>query len=247
MIVLGRARVRRGVAGGDELLDRAWELAVSLGDVQWAGPAAAARAEAAWLRDEPAAIPALVETVLAEATRLGVSVVEAELAYWLTVTGHPAGPTVSEHPYAVQAAGRWREAADLWRAAGCPYEHASALAQSPDPDDVLAAMTELDAIGARPLARLARIRLRDLGVAQIPRGPNKLTRKNPAGLTGRQWQIVGLISDGLTNAEIAERLVVSVRTVEHHVAAILNRLGARNRREAAALVADLEGKATAGR
>ncbi|HVH22238.1 MAG TPA: helix-turn-helix transcriptional regulator, partial [Pseudonocardia sp.] len=61
------------------------------------------------------------------------------------------------------------------------------------------------------------------------------TRANPAGLTQRQLDVLDLLADGLTNAEIAERLVVSVRTVDSHVAAVLAKLGVRTRREAARL------------
>ena len=58
-------------------------------------------------------------------------------------------PLASEHPYALQAAGRLREAAAAWQAAGYPYEHAAALAESPDPQDRLAALAQLDALGPR--------------------------------------------------------------------------------------------------
>jgi DNA-binding NarL/FixJ family response regulator len=59
------------------------------------------------------------------------------------------------------------------------------------------------------------------------------------GLTGRQAEILGLLADGLTNAEIADRLVVSVRTVDHHVSAVLAKLGTTSRRDAVAAAARL--------
>jgi DNA-binding NarL/FixJ family response regulator len=70
-------------------------------------------------------------------------------------------------------------------------------------------------------------------VSRVPRRPLPRTRANPAGLTDRQVEVPGLLADGLTNAEIADRLVVSVRTVDHHVAAILSKLNVGSRREAA--------------
>ena len=97
-----------------------------------------------------------------------------------------------------------------------------------------------DQLGAAPVARLARQRLRTLGVRQVPRGPQPSTRTNPAGLTDRQVEILRLLAEGLTNAEIADRLVVSVRTVDHHVSAVLQKLGVASRREAAAARARLE-------
>jgi DNA-binding NarL/FixJ family response regulator len=78
-----------------------------------------------------------------------------------------------------------------------------------------------------------RERLRAMG-ARVPRGPRAATRANPAGLTERQLAVLDLLREGMTNAEIADRLVVSVRTVDHHVAAVLSKLGVQSRREAAA-------------
>ena len=70
-------------------------------------------------------------------------------------------------------------------------------------------------------------------------GPRDLDHHQPpapqAGhhLTARQLDVLELVRDGLTDAEIAQRLVLSVKTVNHHVAAILAKLGADNRRDAA--------------
>ena len=139
----------------------------------------------------------------------------------------------------MQAAGRWREAAAAWEAAGSPYERAAALAESPDPEHLLTALGMLDELGAKPLATMVRGRLRELGVAHIPRGPVSETRVNPAGLTSRQVDVLRLLSKGYTNAQIAGQLVVSVRTVDSHVAAVLGKLGAANRHEAAARAAEL--------
>jgi DNA-binding CsgD family transcriptional regulator len=234
LVVLGLVRIRRGQEGGDELLAEAWEIAQQLGEVQRIAPAAAALAEAAWLRGDVSGVAAAVVPVYDEVRRFGNRPWVAGIGYWMSVAGTPVPMDGSGHPYALQAAGRWREAARLWRRAGCRYEHAAALAHSAEPQDLLDALAELDVLGARPLARRVRRRLRELGVARIPRGPAPSTRLTPAGLTERQVEVVRLLADGLSNAEIAARLVLSVRTVDSHVGAILDKLNTRSRRDAAA-------------
>jgi len=122
----------------------------------------------------------------------------------------------------------------VWRRAGCPYEHAVALAESDDPADVLTALRTFDTLRADPLARRVRQKLSRLGVDRIPRGPVPSTRDNPAGLTERQVQVLAFIAKGLTNADIATQLVLSIRTVETHVTAVLNKLDTPTRRDAVA-------------
>jgi DNA-binding CsgD family transcriptional regulator/tetratricopeptide (TPR) repeat protein len=238
LIVLGRVHARRGQPQASRLLSSAWKLAVQIDELQRLGPAAAARAEDAWLRGDHARALDIAAPVYTEARRLGDRAHQAELGYWLAKAGQPT-EAASDHPYALQAAGRWREAAELWQAAGCPYEHAAALAESPEPGDLLASLEILDELGATPLAALVRGRLRALGTTRIPRGPRGETRVNPAGLTTRQVEVLRLLGMGYTNAQIASQLVVSVRTVDSHVAAVLAKLGAASRREAAASAAQL--------
>ncbi|HEU5109743.1 MAG TPA: helix-turn-helix transcriptional regulator, partial [Micromonosporaceae bacterium] len=94
-------------------------------------------------------------------------------------------------------------------------------------------------LGATAAATRIRRGLKDLGVRAIPRGPLATTRAHPAGLTTRQADVLHLLAGGLTNAEIANRLVLSVRTVDHHVSSILSKLGVSSRREAGAMAGEL--------
>ena len=162
----------------------------------------------------------------------------AELVRWLLRAGLIERDAVAPIPglpeaHAAGWRGDWRAAADAWKRVGAPYERALELIDSGDVDATLEGIAVLDALDAAPAARIGRQRLRDLGVARVPRGPVSTTRSNPAGLTERQLDVLALLADGLTNGEIAARLVVSTRTVDHHVSAVLAKLGVTTRREAA--------------
>ena len=192
LTVAGTVRLRRGDDGADAALDEARRLADDLGELQRRGPVAAARAEAALLRGDLAAARAIARPEFDEADRLTARSLRAELAYLLRRAGDDVDVAVDDrHPFAVQARGEWRRAADLWRAAGAPYHEAAALAESPDDADLIDALAILDRIGAVPLARRVRADLRDRGVRSIPRGPSSPTRRNPEGLTDRQVDVLG--------------------------------------------------------
>jgi len=159
-----------------------------------------------------------------------------ELACWRWRAGvrdDPSAGTAAE-PYALSMTGEWARAAALWRELDCPYEAALALADADDEQPLRRALVELQELGARPAAGIVARRLRARGARGLPRGPRARTRENPAGLTGRELDVVALLAEGLRNAQIAERLVLSEKTVDHHVSAILRKLDVRTRGEAAA-------------
>jgi DNA-binding NarL/FixJ family response regulator len=122
----------------------------------------------------------------------------------------------------------------LWEGAGNRYEAALELLEAPDPEPAFRGLRMLDDLGAVAAATKQRRRLRERGVARIPRGPRMKTQQNPANLTNRQLEVLSLLADGLTGPEIADRLLVSRRTLEHHVSAILGKLGVYSRDEAVA-------------
>ena len=143
-------------------------------------------------------------------------------------------PDAIAEPHKLQLAGDWRRAARLWSELGCPYEAALALADSDDLDALRTAYDGLRELDARPAAEIVAQRLRKRGVRGIPRGPRRTTRESPVGLTARETEVLVLVADGLRNGEIAERLFLSRRTVDHHVSTILRKLEARTRGEAVA-------------
>jgi len=96
-------------------------------------------------------------------------------------------------------------------------------------DEARVSLSAFEALGAAHDADRAAGLLRDLGVSA--------SRTRPKGLqplTNREQEVLGLLGEGLTNADIADRLYISPRTVEQHVARVLAKLGLNNRTEAAA-------------
>jgi DNA-binding NarL/FixJ family response regulator len=95
------------------------------------------------------------------------------------------------------------------------------------------ALVTLGALGARVTEALVRTRMKALGVKAIPRGPRPSTRNAPAGLTAREQEVLALLSEGLPDRDISQRLFISERTVHHHVSAVLSKIGVSSRMAAA--------------
>ena len=234
LVALGRLRVRRGDPGASEALAEAAKLAQATGTLQRIGPVAAARAEAAWMAREPEHIAEDVRTAYALALAKRHPWFAGELAYWQWKAGSIASPPeFAAAPFRLQMEGRSAEAAAAWRERGCAYEAARALAESSDEEQLKQALLELERLEARPAVDEVRERLRALGARSIPRGPRSGTRANAFGLTARELEVLALLRERLTNAEIARRLHRSEKTVGHHVSAILAKLNVASRDAAA--------------
>jgi DNA-binding CsgD family transcriptional regulator len=235
LVALGRLRARHGEPDELGCLQQAAAMAEQHYRVEPVVLSWPALAEAAWLAGDPDAVARTAGTAFAGGLGAHSPWWTGELAYWLYRAGLP-GKDAGElaEPYRRGVDGDWAGAARWWQERGCPYEAAVARTAGDDPAAVADAVAVLDRLGARPAAAHGRARLRQLGVAAVPRGPRRQTAANPAGLTQREHEVLELVAAGLTNPQIAARLVLSAKTVERHVSAVLRKLDVRTRAEAVA-------------
>jgi DNA-binding CsgD family transcriptional regulator/tetratricopeptide (TPR) repeat protein len=231
--VAGVLAARRG-DDGTSALDEALAIAVRTGEALRMVPVAAACAEAAWIAgrtpDLVAAIDRAWPVALAHPHPWGLG----ELTWWLRLAGddRPAVAPLAR-PFALMLADEHKAAAAAWEALGCPLWSAYALAFSPEIRDAQQCLDVLDKLGATAV-RHAVLRDRHARGLAVPRGPRTASRANPAGLTAREVEVLQLLADGLSYAEVAERLVLSEKTVGHHVSAVLRKLGEPTRSRAVA-------------
>jgi DNA-binding CsgD family transcriptional regulator len=235
LTVLATVRARRGDPDVGSLVDESLAITAGKSDLQHLAPVAIARAEAAALLGRADLAAEATDAVLAVAEERNAAWIAGELAFWRRRAGIVERcPAVAAEPYAVHLSGDWPRAAELWERVGCPYEAALALADAEEPESLRRALDALLELGAGPASAMVARRLRERGERGLARGPRPSTRANPAGLTARQVDVLRLVAQGLRNAEIARELVLSERTVGHHVTAILQKLDARSRTEATA-------------
>jgi DNA-binding CsgD family transcriptional regulator/tetratricopeptide (TPR) repeat protein len=240
LLTLALVRARRGDPDTRTPIAEALGIEFPADELSWTGPVTAARAEIAWLEGRSGEVEDLTDPAFELARRHGAGWWLGVLADWRRRAGlRESAPSGAAEPYALQLAGDWRGAAAAWARLGCPYEAALALSDADDEEALRRGLEECHRLGARPLAtRIARS-LRERGALAVPRGPRPSTCENPARLTSREMDVLRLVSAGLANGDIAERLFLSPRTVGHHVSAVLRKLGTRTRGEAVAEAARL--------
>jgi len=210
--------------GWQPLLDEALELSCRVNNQQRLGVVDIARAEAAWLAADRDAVLREADAIYRITVENRQPAFAAELAYWRWQAGERVETTDwMVQPFVLEIHGDWRGAATAWEALGCAYEQARALSGG-DREAQKTALVIFEQLGARPMAEWVRQKLIDAGAETIPRGPRTTTRKNPFGLTNRQLEVLALLAQNLTNAEIGARLHISPKTVDHHVSAVLARL-----------------------
>ena len=228
----GMLAARRGA--DTKALDDALPIAVQTSEPQRLVAVATARAEAAWIAGRTSDLAAEIDRAWPAAVVHPQPWDLGELCWWLHLAGDERRiPAPVARPFALMLAGQHRAAATEWRDLSCPLWSAYALAFSPQTRDAQECLDILGRLGA-PAVRHAVLRTRHARGLTVPRGPRPTSRANPAGLTVREVEVLGLLADGLSYAEVAERLIVSEKTVGHHVSAVLRKLGEPTRPRAVA-------------
>ncbi|MBW3562460.1 MAG: AAA family ATPase [Actinobacteria bacterium] len=237
--VLGQLQARRGRSEADGILDRVWSLAEQTGELQQLDPAASVLAEYAWLADDHDEDRlAIIASTTERSLQAGPPWPSGALVFWAWKLGLlDAIPEHTPHHYRAIIEGWPEVAAEFWRSRGVPYEEALALMHGQE-QDRLRALEILEGLGARAAADRVRRGLREEGV-RVPRGRSVSARSHAAGLTARQAEVLDLLAEGLSNPEIADRLFISHRTVENHVAAVLMKLDVPDRHAAVEFARDV--------
>ena len=238
--VLAELAVRRGDPDAAERLTDLTAQADRAGELQRIAPVLELATE--WSLTSGGPLPTerfeqVVQEIWPRSKRVGWAAMR--VAAWAAVAGVDVlFDQPMSAPHAAMLRRDWLGAADAFGEVGWTYDRALMLSLLDDEESLAEAIEVARGLGAAPLTRRVARRMRERRMT-VPHGPRLATRANPAGLTARQLEVVALLAGGLTNAEIAERLVVSPRTAEHHVAAVLTKLGASTRRDAARRASEL--------
>ncbi|MFJ5779846.1 ATP-binding protein [Streptomyces sp. NPDC093094] len=231
LTALGLVRARRGDPESWPPLEQAASL-VEENSLLELGLGWEARVEAAWLAGDDKRAKTEAQHGLAAMADRTHPWLSGALACWIRRTGGTPPQVPAAEPYARELTGDWAGAAARWEELGCPYDTALARLAG-DASALRQALTGFETLGARPAAARTRTVMRTRGVRPVRSGPRAATRANPYGLTNREMEVLKLLSEGLSDADIGARLYITPKTAGHHVGAVLAKLDVHTRHEAA--------------
>ncbi|MEM7472576.1 MAG: AAA family ATPase [Pseudomonadota bacterium] len=227
MIIQARAKIRLGHDDAAVCLQKAVDAAEKINEPQYVVSIRIAQLEAAVLAHDTEAVIAGMDTLSSDSLSPRK---RGEFLFWAQLLGRrPEWHIDDDLPDGFRLALKyhWNEAAMAFEQEQSNYLKAWALGHADEAQEADALFTQIGAMAARKALRLKGLS----GLAPLPRGPYRATRQHPYGLTKKEQVVIGLITDGKSNAQIADHLSRSQRTIENHVSSILGKLRCKNRLE----------------
>ncbi len=232
LTVLATIKMRRGEEDALPLVLQAQKAALDTMELQRIMPALSASLEYEWLTGKH-----IVETEALDQTINMIRQLEKvskrnKFYYWLQKTRKNYLPVEERYEgFEITNAAMARKEASIWEKAGCPYERALNLFEGNE-EDKREAISIVQGMGAHAVYEKMKFEMRASGIKSIPRGIRKTTQSNPALLTGRELDVLQLLKEGMQNKEIAAKLFISAKTVDHHISSIFLKLDVNSRTKA---------------
>ncbi|HEY0680494.1 MAG TPA: AAA family ATPase [Chitinophagaceae bacterium] len=240
LTVKGTIYMRCGNKNALQVLLSAKELAFETMEVQRIIPVIVALLQYEYITGRSSIENATISEVISMLERMGNIYENSELCFWLlkarnqklTVRGFFEGYQLNNEEMA-------RKAAAFWKQSDCPFEQALALFNggAADKREAISIMHQLN---AHAFYDKMKQEMRSAGIKKIPRGVRKSTQSNSALLTERELDVLKLLKEGMQNKEIAARLFISSKTVDHHISSILFKLDVNSRVKAVKVALEQE-------
>lgn len=229
LVVAATIKMRKGDEEVLSLLMEAKAKAFQTQELQRIIPALVALLEYEWIKGEQFIEKEALDTTISMVEQMGNIYENSEFAFWL-MKARKQAVSLREYYEGYQSSNQKSATknAALWEKSGCAYQQALALFDGNE-DDKREAIALIQKLGAQTVYEKLKSQMRSSGIKSIPRGIRKSTQSNPALLTGRELDVLQLLNEGMQNKEIAARLFISAKTVDHHISSLLYKLEAKSR------------------
>lgn len=232
LVVIATIKMRKGENDALAPLLEAKEMAFTAMELQRVIPVLVALLEYEWLTGMPVIESAALDQTISMLKQMGNLYDTNEFSFWLLKARNESIPLLELYTgYQVDTRHNALQAAELWQQIGCPYQQALSLFAAGEKEQ-RQALTIVYEMGAGTVCQKLKMEMRAAGVKSLPRGIRATTMSNIASLTQREVDVLKLLKEGMKNKEIATRLFISAKTVDHHISAVLLKLDVNSRLKA---------------
>ncbi len=232
LVIAASIKMRRGEEDALRLLMDAKSIASQSMESQRILPVLSAILEYEWITGSMVIDNEFLDAVKAKVVSSDTVYGNGEFVFWLKkARKQKLAVKKMEENYNTDNPTSMLNAAAFWERAGSPYQQALILFETND-ENKREAIAIVQRLGATAVYERMKFEMRRSGIKNIPRGIRKTTQSNPEFLTDRELEVLRLLQEGLHNKEIAARLFISAKTVDHHISAILYKLEVNSRTKA---------------